>query len=61
MVPFDLHRFFFGELRTDSDLLYRQVHYLAYHYHWGESEIMAMPRDKRQRVSSTCSPTKSSG
>jgi hypothetical protein len=48
-VPFDLHRFFFGELRTDSDLLYREVHYLAYHYHWGEGEIMAMPRDTRQR------------
>ena len=49
VVPFDLHRLFFGELRTDSDLLYREVHYLAYHYHWGESEIMAMPRDKRQK------------
>ena len=48
-VPFDLHRLFFGELRTDSDLLYREVHYLAYHYHWGEGEIMAMPRDKRQK------------
>jgi hypothetical protein len=48
-VPFDVHRFFFGELYTDSDLLYRQVHYLAYHYHWAEGEIMAMPRDKRQR------------
>jgi hypothetical protein len=47
-VPFDLQRFFFGELRTDSGLLYRQVHYLAYHYHWSEQEIMAMPRDKRQ-------------
>lgn len=49
VVPFDLHRFFFGELRTDSDLLYREVHYLAYHYHWGEGEIMGMPRDKRQK------------
>src|SRR5262245_27463015 len=39
-VPFDLQRLFFGELRTDRDLLYRQVHYLAYHYHWSESEIM---------------------
>ena len=27
--------------------LYREVHYLAYHYHWSESEIMAMTRDKR--------------
>ena len=48
-VPFDLQRLFFGELRTDSELLYRQVHYLAYHYHWAEPEIMAMPRTKRQK------------
>lgn len=46
-APFDLQDFFFGELRTSRDLLYRQVHYLAYHYHWSEAEIMAMPRDKR--------------
>jgi len=48
-VPFDIHRFVLGELRTDRDLLYREVHYLAYHYHWSEQEIMAMTRDKRQR------------
>jgi hypothetical protein len=48
MVPFDVQRFFFGELRADSGLLYREVHYLAYHYHWGEQEIMAMPRGKRR-------------
>lgn len=46
-VPFDVHRLLFGDLRTDSDVLYRQVHYLAYHYHWSEAEIMAMPRNKR--------------
>jgi len=49
LVPFDLQRFFFGELRTNVDLLYRQVHYLAYHYHWGEVEIMTMPQSRRQR------------
>ncbi|MFD1214352.1 DUF6760 family protein [Arthrobacter sp. GCM10027362] len=48
LVPFDVQRFFFGELRTDSELLYREVHYLAYHYHWGEQEILAMPRGKRR-------------
>jgi hypothetical protein len=48
-APFDVQRLFFGELRTDSDLLYREVHYLAYHYHWGEGEILAMTRAKRQR------------
>ena len=46
-APFDVHRFFFGELRTDATALYQEVHYLAYHYHWSESEIMAMTRDKR--------------
>ena len=48
-VPFDPQEFFFGELRTSRDFLYREVHYLAYHYHWSEQEIMAMPRDKRRR------------
>jgi hypothetical protein len=48
-VPFDLQDFFFGELRTSGDLLYREVHYLAYHYHWSEQEIMEMPREKRRR------------
>lgn len=46
-VPFDLHHFFFGELRTSLGLLYREVHYLAYHYHWSEDEIMTMTREKR--------------
>lgn len=47
-APFDLQDFFFGELRVSRDLLYRQVHYLAYHYHWSEGEIMDMPRHKRR-------------
>jgi hypothetical protein len=48
-APFDIHRFFFGELRTDDDVLYHEVHYLAYHYHWSEREIMQLTRDKRQK------------
>lgn len=46
-APFDLQDFFFGELETSRDLLYRQVHYLAYHYHWSEREILELPREKR--------------
>ena len=46
---FDPQAFLFVELRLSRDLLYREVHYLAYHYHWSEREIMAMPRDKRRR------------
>jgi hypothetical protein len=48
-VPFDLQDFFFGELRISRDLLYREVHYLSFHYHWSEREIMEMPREKRRR------------
>lgn len=47
-VPFNLQDFFFGELRINEELLYREVHYLAYHYHWSEQEIMGMPKDKRR-------------
>jgi hypothetical protein len=49
VAPFDIHRFCLGELRTDADLLYQEVHYLAYHYHWSEREIMEMTRDRRRR------------
>lgn len=48
-LPFELQDFFFGELRVSRDLLYREIHYLAYHYHWSEREIMQMPREKRRR------------
>jgi len=48
-LNFDLHEFFFGELRTSLDLLYRQVHYLAFHYHWSEREIMEMSKEKRHK------------
>lgn len=47
-APFDLQDFFFGEMRTSRDLLLREVHYLAYHYHWSEKEIMEMPKDARR-------------
>ena len=47
-MPFNLQDFFFGEMRTSRDLLYREVHYLAYHYHWSEKEIMEMPKDQRR-------------
>jgi hypothetical protein len=48
VLPFDIQEFFFGELRISRDLLYREVHYLAYNYHWSEREIMEMPREKRR-------------
>jgi hypothetical protein len=48
-APFEIQDFFFGELRVTGDLLYRQVHQLAYHYHWSEREIMEMDHVQRNR------------
>ncbi|MER5473791.1 DUF6760 family protein [Streptomyces sp. NPDC002935] len=48
IAPFDIHRFLFGDLRTDARLLYQEVHYLAFHYHWSERDILDMPRDRRR-------------
>lgn len=47
-VPFNLLGFFLGECKTSRERLYREVHSLAYHYHWSEHEIMALPREKRR-------------
>ena len=46
--PFDLAGFFFDELRIGRDQLYREVHCLAYHYHWSEAEILGLSRAKRR-------------
>jgi len=46
-IPFNLQEVFFGEFRSGLDLLYREVHCLAYHYHWSEREIMEMPKQQR--------------
>lgn len=48
-VVFDLQEFVLAELTTRLDLLLREVHYLAYHYHWSEKEILDMTRENRRR------------
>jgi hypothetical protein len=48
-LPFDIQDFFFGEIDGTPDLLLREVHYLAFHYHWTEGEILGLPRDRRQQ------------
>jgi hypothetical protein len=47
--PFDLAGFFFSEWAVKADTLYEQVHHLAFHYHWGETEILGMTRARRHR------------
>lgn len=34
---------------TGVDGLYEEIHYLAYHYHWTERDILEMSRPKRRR------------
>ncbi len=46
-VHFDIQDFLLCEISAAGDQLYRQVHTLAWYYHWSEAEIMAMPMQKR--------------
>jgi transcription initiation factor IIE alpha subunit len=34
---------------TGQERLYEEVHWLAYHYHWAEKDILEMTRSKRRR------------
>jgi hypothetical protein len=45
----DIQDFFFGELVTSAEQLYKEVHYLAFHYHWSEEEILGLSKTKRER------------
>ena len=47
-TPFDCTSFFFSEIRAQSRHLMREIHYLALHYHWSESEILNLQRDRRR-------------
>lgn len=40
--------YFRNELHYNIKELYNEIHFLAYHYHWSEQEIMAMSIDKRR-------------
>ena len=48
-VPFDTGDFVARELARDADALLREIHLLALHYHWPESELRAMPPSRRRR------------
>jgi hypothetical protein len=37
------------ELRLGADRLVVEIHCLAFHYHWSEAEILALPRARRWR------------
>ncbi|HKQ05848.1 MAG TPA: hypothetical protein VJ464_12000 [Blastocatellia bacterium] len=45
----DFTAFFLTEMRANLRQLERDVHFLAWHYHWSEQDILAMTRIKRRR------------
>jgi hypothetical protein len=48
-VAFDAGDFLARELARDADALLREIHVLALHYHWPESELRTMPPRRRRR------------
>ena len=46
---FDAGHYLFQEAGDGLKRLYQEVHWLALHYHWSESEIMRMSMRKRRR------------
>ncbi|HET7035606.1 MAG TPA: hypothetical protein VFI42_08000 [Thermomicrobiaceae bacterium] len=48
-VIFDAATFFLQELDRRGERLLQEVHFLAWHYHWSEREILAMPARRRAR------------
>lgn len=47
-IVFDTANYLFQELVEQSRHLYREVHLLAFNYHWSEAEIMRMTSKKRR-------------
>ena len=45
----DLTSFFLDELQQNRRLLEREIHFIAWHYHWPEKEILSLTRRKRRR------------
>jgi hypothetical protein len=45
----DVGTYFFQEIAAGIRRLYRDVHLLAFYYHWSEAEILGMTCRKRQR------------
>ena len=57
VMPFDTTGFFLDELRITASKLLREVHSLAFYYHWHESEILGLLRDRRRAYLALLSDT----
>ena len=48
VAPFDTTAFFFDEMRINAGRLLREVHTLAFYYHWTEADILRLRRERRR-------------
>jgi hypothetical protein len=48
LAPFDTTAFFLSEMKTNGGQLLREIHSLAFYYHWSEAEIVSLRRDRRR-------------
>lgn len=48
-TPFNAESFLYGELETRRKQLEREVHWLAFNYHWTEDAILSLSVRKRKR------------
>jgi T4 bacteriophage base plate protein len=48
LAPFDSTAFFFDEMTLKGEQLLHEVHALAFYYHWSETEILGLERDRRR-------------
>jgi hypothetical protein len=48
-VIFDTASYLSKEMASHMEHIYREVHMLAFYYHWSESDIMGMTQKKRER------------
>jgi hypothetical protein len=46
-MPFDVANYFYQEIRGRESDLHRDVHLLAFNYHWSERDILRLTRRKR--------------
>ena len=48
-TPFFIDDFMLREIRSRTSQLDREVHWIAFNYHWNEDDILSLPMRKRKR------------
>ena len=48
-TPFFIEDFMLREIRTRMRQLEKEVHWIAFNYHWSEDDILSLPMSKRSR------------